>query len=75
MSSVLVQCEVHHFRRGDPGGVRAKSSPELGLVCAVQLLHGILFPGGEALYHPAARMGASGGGQSGNSFFFKKKPH
>lgn len=54
--SVLVQRQVHHFGRRHPGGLRGNSSPELRLVCAVQLLHRCVLPGGQALYHAAARM-------------------
>lgn len=53
---VLVQRQVHHFGRRHPGGLRGNSSPELCLVCAVQLLHRRVLPGGQALDHAAARM-------------------
>lgn len=56
VASVLVQRQVHHFGRRHPGGLRGNSSPELRLVCAVQLLHRRVLPGGQALYHAAARM-------------------
>lgn len=56
VAPVLVQRQVHHFGWRHPGGLRGNSSPELCLVCAVQLLHRRVLPGGQALYHAAARM-------------------
>lgn len=63
VAPVLVQRQVHHFGRRHPGGLRGNSSPELCLVCAVQLLHRRVLPGGQALYHAAARMGTPAGGK------------
>lgn len=63
VSSVLVQRQVHHFGRRHPGGLRGNRSPELRLVCAVQLLHRRVLPGGQALYHAAARMCTPAGGE------------
>lgn len=56
---VLIQREVHHFRGGHPVGLRGNSSPELWLICAVQL-HWVPLPGGQTLYHTSAGMGTSG---------------
>lgn len=63
VAPVLVQRQVHHFGRRHPGGLRGNSSPELCLVCAVQLLHRRVLPGGQALYHAAARMCTPAGGE------------
>ena len=60
VSRVLVQCEVHHLGGGHPVGLRGNSSPELGLVCADELLHGALLPAGQALYHASTRVGTPG---------------
>lgn len=56
VTGVFVQREVNHFRRGHPVGLSGDISPELWLVCAVQLLHWVLLPGRQTLYHTSTWM-------------------